>query len=191
MPPSCLPLPMPSPFLPSASQDDVRRRDPPFGSWAPTRCALTRAGAGRVGLNNDDAGAFVLPQLEVQKICTCVVIFRLVLPFLALSFVPSMHTLSAVCARVAHLPLTSHALLRGRVLSPAPRTPPPWVPRRSLASLHGAPSPRAPHATTATHSSSPLSLLRYGLDAHYAIACKERMTVWQITSVYYIYSTTA
>ena len=29
-----------------------------------------------------------------------------------------------------------------------------------------------------------------GFDAHYDIACKVRMTVWQITSVYYIYSTT-
>ena len=45
---------------------------------------------GRNDLNNDDAGAFVLPQLEVQKICTCVVVFCLLLPFLALSFVPGM-----------------------------------------------------------------------------------------------------
>ena len=87
MPSSCLPLPMPSPFLPSASQDDVRRQDPPLG---PGRQLAARHAlwAGRVGLNNDDAGAFVLPQLEVQKICTCVVVSVRSLPFLALSFVP-------------------------------------------------------------------------------------------------------
>ena len=74
MPSSCLPLPMPSPFLPSASQDDVRRQGPPLGFWAQTYCVLTCAGAERMGLNNDYSGAFVLPQLKVQKICTCVVV---------------------------------------------------------------------------------------------------------------------
>ena len=81
---------MPSPYLPSASQDDVRRQDPPLGPGRQLAARLRAPGPGRVGLNNDDAGAFVLPQLEVQKICTCVVVFCLLLPFLALSFVPGM-----------------------------------------------------------------------------------------------------
>ena len=37
---------------------------------------------GRNDLNNDDAGAFVLPQLEVQKICTCVVVLACFSPSL-------------------------------------------------------------------------------------------------------------
>ena len=75
MPSSCLLLPMPSPYLPSASQDDVRRQDPPLGPGCQLAARLHAPGPGRVGLNNDDAGAFVLPQLEVQKICTCVVVW--------------------------------------------------------------------------------------------------------------------
>ena len=81
---------------------------------------------------------------------------------LALSFVPSRFALSAYGRAPPTYPFTKCLASRG--LTMPHRAPPPGgVARPSLACLHGAPAPRASHATTATHTSSPMSLLRYGV----------------------------
>ena len=139
------PAPLPSPILPSASQDDVWRQGPPHGVLgANSLRACARRGQGGWVSEQRCVGAVSLPQLEVQKICTCVVVFCS-LPILVFSLTLA-YAARAPRSRTRCMlyPLLASRFVRA-ALPPSPLSLSPTL----CASL-GVLAPCASHATTVT-----------------------------------------